>query len=121
MSEDLFKKILQIFDIDEKELERQVATGFMIAGVAGLMYGAKKAKEVIEKKISAEDFKELQEQFKALALTANMILEKHQKLESSLNKPKANRPKAEIKVAKPPVKPPPVPKKKEDNEEGEQK
>jgi len=121
MNKEIFGKLLQFLEIDEDELERQVATGFMIAGVAGLLYGAKKAKEIVEKKINRDELSEIQKELQALFATADMILEKHKKVSSMLND--AERPKAKIKIAHPPKKaktPPPLPPQaKENNEESE--
>lgn len=120
MNKEILGKVLEFLEIDEEELEKQVATGFMIAGVAGLLYGAKKAKEVVEKKLQDKEIKSLEADLKALFATADMILDKHKKTMAMLNESK--RPQAKIKIAHPPKRktPPPLPPKfNSEEEEGE--
>lgn len=121
MNKEILSKLLEFLEIDEQELEKQVATGFMIAGVAGLLYSAKKAKEIVERKINQNELDEVKEELKALFATADMILQKHKQLKSMTND--VQRPKAKIKIAHPPkpskktLPPPPPPKNKNSEEE----
>ena len=116
---DLLKKVSEIFDIPEEELEKQIASGLMLAATAGLAIAGKKGKELLKNKLAKVSSDEkLSDSFNVLLASFEMMLEKHRKLKNMENTTKPLNVRV-VECKKPPLPPRIPPKPKPKREEGE--